>query len=81
MTSVQLKKTDAGEMREILPPKDYAEVAKASEKGIFFRTGSVSPDCTIIANPFPMGNDKEDFVGLESAIRKCKRVGLFSKDE
>lgn len=81
MTPIHLKKIDAEELQEFIPPKDYAEIMKAPEDGVFFATSSISPDYTSIAKPFPVREDKDDFVGLESTIRKCKRVGLFSHTE
>ena len=79
MTTVKLKKIDAEELQEFIPARDYAEIMKTSEDGMFFTAGSISPDYTSTTKPFPVREDKEDFVGLESAIRKCKRVCLFSK--
>lgn len=81
MTIIQLKKIDAGELKGIIPAKDYAEITPASTNGVFFTTGSTSPEYPFAATPFPLGKDKDDFVGLESAIRKCKRVGLFRENE
>ena len=67
MKTMKLKKISPCVLKILIPLADYYVL---ESKSLLFQNFSSSP--------FPKGNDKKDFVGLETAIRRCKRVGLYN---
>lgn len=64
------------DLKYLVPKTDYLEIKKiTSDEGNHVLEISVHEDGIALVNP----NKTDDFVDLEVALRKGKRVGLFDE--
>ncbi len=64
------------DLKSLVPETDYKEIKKiTSDEGRHVLEISVQEDGIVMINP----NITDDFVDLEVALRKGKRVGLFDE--